>query len=257
MKKRFFLFLAIVLCLTACNMEDIEDILNNIKPNENIPSENLGNESQEPESFENEEVLKIIGNTIYANNISANFCMIDDDGNQLSETWSLNIEKDNLNARISSKEEPSINFYLRDSKTGCEVYENGKYQKVMDVNPNLYTMMPFPSFDNISYTNYGIYQDGVGQMTNIIASNINQMYYDSETGFYKIDAIHIEHGKLDTQYMTEADKLTFSYWVKLSKDKTYVETLIFDIIESEVGLDQIKAKLSFYNYNSTKVEELK
>ena len=119
MKKIFFLFLAIVLCLTACNMEDIEDILNNIKPNENIPSENLGNESQEPESFENEEVLKIIGNTIYANNISANFCMIDDDGNQLPETWSLNIEKDNLNARISSKEEPSINFYLRDSKTGC------------------------------------------------------------------------------------------------------------------------------------------
>ena len=46
--------------------------------------------------------------------------------------------------------------------------ENGEYPKILDVNSDLYTMVPFLSFDKFSHTNYGIYQDGVGQMIDII-----------------------------------------------------------------------------------------
>ena len=260
MKKNLLLLMILLTFgLTSCEMQNI---LENNQLNEDnsseTESEKESNETTETEGTkqeltENMKVLKVIKDTIYANNISAHFSLIDDNGEQMIDTWSINIEKDNLSAHVWSNE-VEIDLYFKDDETGCEVYDNGEYRKVLDVNTDLYTMMPFPTFDNISYTNYGIYQDGVGQMTDIVSSKIEQMYYDSETGFYKIDLIYIEHGELDNYYATAADKLTFSYWVKLSSDNTYVETLIFDIIESEEGLTDLRVQLYFYDYNNTQLK---
>ena len=258
--KKIILLLMILFtfCLTSCELQNILD--NNqlnednfSEPENEEETETTETESTEQESLENFEVLKVVKDTIYANNISAHFSLIDEHGQQMVDTWSINIEKDNLGAHVWS-DEVEIDFYFKDTETGCEVYDNGEYKKVLDVNSDLYTMMPFPTFDNISYTNYGIYQDGVGQMTDIVSNKMKQMYYDSETGFYKIDLIYIEHGELDTYYATNADKLTFSYWVKLSSDNTYVETLIFNITKSEEAFTDLRVQLYFYDYTSTQVQ---
>lgn len=195
-----------------------------------------------------------IVNSLRGDNVSCSFYIADEKGNQLYDTWSINMEKDFDKVHVYSKEIPEMNYFIKDVASGCEMYEDGKYVKVEDSNPNLFTMIPVPNFESVLYTNYGIYQDGVGQIVDIIALHIDELYYDEKTEFYKIDNIYIEHGYLDSYYLTEPDKLTINVSFKISENGQYVESFVCNILSSELGVGGISVRMDFYNYNSTYVE---
>lgn len=228
--------------VSSCNMADIN--LSGI----------LGGVGSVPSEKQEVTKLEAITNSLRADNISAKFYIAEANGEQMDDTWSINMDKDAEKVRVYSNQVEGMNYYFRDSENGCEIYDEGKYIKLEDYNPNLFTMIPLPTFENIFYTNYGIYQDGVGQITDIIALHIEELYYDEATGFYKIDNINIEHGELDSYYATQPDKLVIGVSVLLSDDGNHIKTIICDIISSELGIGGMKVRMDFYNHNSTIVE---
>lgn len=146
-----------------------------------------------------------------------------------------------------------INDYLRYNPAGHEILNDGKWEKIIDFNPNLFCLAPFPSVDNIFYTNWGIYQEDLGQMTAIVAANIDQAYYDETDGYYKIDEIHIEHDELESYYMTYPDKLSFQYWFKLSEDREYVTNVYFKVLTSTFQsiVEICDFHIEFFDYHNT------
>jgi hypothetical protein len=153
-----------------------------------------------------------------------------------------------------SLDNENISYLCKSSENGHELYMDGVYIKLSG-SEMIFTMMPFPSFDSITYHNFGIYQENLGQMTAIVAANMNKAYFDDASGFYKIDKIKIKHDELnDSCYMQQADSLTFSFWFKPSPNNEYVETAYFNVVESEVISFEQKMKISFYDYHTTQIQ---
>ena len=253
--KSLLTLLAVSTTLTGCDFLEgsfnLDDVLGSFGPGD-FNSELINNSNSELIN-EQQNILVPIAATVYAKNISCHFAMVDENGNQASNSWSIEMEKDNDNYHIYSKDAEGMDYYIKDNNSILEVYAEGKYEKVEDYNPNLFTMIPCPSFDDILYINYGVYQDGVGKMSEILTKYVDSFYYDEESGYHKIDKIEIKHGTIDTPYATEPDELTLSYWVKLSEDGKYMESFILEFISSQLGISGARIKMEFYNYQSTKI----
>lgn len=211
--------------------------------------------------FEKDTVLKpvfikdnsnALKNTTYSKNLTAHYSYIDEEGNQPEDTWGFTLAVDGENGKFTMQDEGSI-LYFKNDQDGVLVYEDGQYHKVKEYNIDYFTLCPFPSFDNIPYYNFGIYDEYYGTMTEIAIAHINDAIYDEETGFYTIYQLSAKHGRLDSHYVEGPDNLTFSYKYKLSNDNQYVETVIFEILSSELGLTGLRMKIDFYDYGSTTV----
>ena len=203
-------------------------------------------------------VINALENTFYSTNISFDYSYVDNEDNVPDDTWGLSIKVHKEYTQIQSPQMSDFNEYLRTNIFGHEILVDGEYEKIMDYNPNLLSMIPFPSIDNIAFSNFGIYQEDLGQMTSIIISNINNAYYEETSGFYNFDQINIEHGELESNYITEADNLSFSFSIKLSENKEYVETAYLKILSSTIISEEMfenrKLKMHFYDYHQTKIE---
>ena len=199
--------------------------------------------------------INAIKNSIYSKNISANYYQANEDGSRVVDSIFYSVYVDNANIKIDIDYISGVlNYFIKNNGTGLEVYENSKYLDVANVNPNLYCIAPVPSFDNIFYTNYGVYQDGVGTMTDIVISNIDKVYFDEVSGFYKITEMSIKHGELDSHYITVSGGMIFSYYFKLSSNQTYVETIIFEIISCSYLSGSGRIRMDFFNYGNTNVD---
>ena len=250
MKKRLPLLAALILSLSSCDIDSIMSELLSKTPGV-ITSDNATNSLVEDNN--DFSIYNILRNTTHSNNVSATFAMVDQDGNQVSDSWSIAIRKENNKVHIGSKEIEDFNYYIKETSDGCMIYENGEYLNLADVNPNIFTMLPCPTFDNFFYTNYGIYQDGVGNLTEIIEKNIDKVTYDENNDQYKLENVFIEHKELDSYYFVESDQMTFSCFIELSDDKTYVKSLMIHIISSNIITEELRVKLEFYDYNQTTV----
>lgn len=204
--------------------------------------------------LEREDLILMLSNSFYSTNISATYCWVDENDNMPEDAYDLQMKVYQEYSYVYSKDNEGIAFLFKSNEDGHEIYEDGQYRKIAS-DDEILTMVPFPSFDSITYHNFGIYQEDLGQMTAIVAANINKAYFDEASGFYKIDKIKIKHGELqDSCYMKEADKLTFSFWFKPSADNEYVEVAYFSVDESEVGAFEDRMKITFYDYHKTEVK---
>ena len=200
-----------------------------------------------------EQLIQILSNSFYSTNISASYSYVDENDNMPEGTYDLQIKVSQEYSYMYSNDNESISYLCRTRQDGHEIFIDGQYQKLLG-EEMIFTMMPFPSFDSITYHNFGIYQENLGQMTAIISANINKAYFDTASGFYKLDKIKIKHGELSNScYMQEADNLTFSFWFKPSSNNEYVEVAYFNILESNVITFEQKLKINFYDYHQTEI----
>ena len=197
--------------------------------------------------------LDVLYNTVNSKNYSAYLFMPDETGKQNPDTWGFTLKVDENNYVITIDENDDM--YIRLNGSTWEVYENGRYYDIEDYNPNLFTLIPYPTVDAIFYTNYGIYDDEIGMMTDIVLKNAEKMKYDEKTDYYYLDSITAVHGELNTEYMQMADTITFSYGFKLSLDGTTVESIGFKVLSSDhEGMDEIAWKIDFFDINKTVIE---
>ena len=203
-------------------------------------------------------VSNALSNSFYSTNISFEYAYVDSNDQVNSDTWRLAVKVDKELTQIQSPDIEEFNEYLRSNAEGHEVLVDGNFEKITDINPNLLTMVPFPSIDNITFSNFGIYQEDLGQMTSIVIANINNAYFDEESGYYKFDQIDISHQEIDSSYITEANTLSFSFSIKLSENQEYVETAYFKILSSTIYpldlFENNQLKISFYDYHTTSIE---
>ena len=252
-----FLVLTLCSCQLSGNVSGELDDFGDSTTNETESNESLNNDnvSETPNVPTGAELYtNAIKNSIYAKNISANYYAANEDGSRAEGTIYYSVYVDNANIKIDVDFINGVqNYFIKNNGTGLEVYENGEYLNVDDVNPHLYCMAPFPTFDNISYTNFGIYQDSVGTMTDIVIANIDKVYFDEASGFYKITEMCIKHGELDSYFITVPGGMIFSYYFKLSSDQTYVKTIMFEILSSSHGFNDFRLKMDFFDYGNTNV----
>ena len=225
-----------------------EGLYNDILSNSNLSKRKSRSKS------ERESLILMLSNSFYSTNISASYCWVDENDNMPENSYDLQMKVYKEYSFVYSKDNEGIAFLFKSKDDGHEIYEDGQYHKIAS-DDQILTLVPFPNFDSITYHNFGIYQEDLGQMTAIVAANVNKAYFDEASGLYKIDKIKIKHGELqDSCYMKQADKLTFSFWFKPSIDNEYVEEAYFHVDESEVGTFKDRMKITFYDYHITEIE---
>ncbi len=141
-----------------------------------------------------------------------------------------------------------------DAKMGDDgvmyVYNNdsGTYVEADD---NHYCMLPHPTIDNISFTNYLMFDDTYGQQTSIVCANLDRASYSEGDGYYSIENIEINHAAISSHYYGEpqADHMVINFRFKLSEDKSYVERAFLTFVESEAAAHAVGLVWEFHFYN--------
>lgn len=197
-----------------------------------------------------QDLVNAIASSFYSVNYSASISFVDDYGIMPDYTYGVTFKVEGEKGEVDSG---GAKVYFLSDPNGHKVYYEGTYSIIEEINENYYCLVPF-GLDNFVYTNYGVYQEDVGQLTAIIAKYIDKVYYDADTDLYRIDDINISHGELDTHYMTYPDDVTFSYSFKLTEDKQYIDVAYVDITKSNyVAFDGLLLKVDLFDINKTHV----
>ncbi len=176
--------------------------------------------------------------------------------------WDLLCEysKNNFKATGDTTSEHPFGFYAKmDTDDTLYVYDESEKEYV-EANSNHYCMLPHPTLENITFTNYLLYDDELGQQTAIVCGNLDKASYEEETGFYSIKNIAISHKAMTTRYIDTptADEMVFDFSFKLSEDKTYVSKALLKFVSTTIDayaddLPGYTLEYEFTNIHSTQV----
>ena len=193
-------------------------------------------------------------NSFYSTNITCDqFCYSLSDGSLLSE-FLCEINSNNIKLSNTQYEDDYVEYVKLDNDGKAYSYVDTQYE-LIEPGSNIFCIIPLPTFDNLSYTNFLLYDDVLGEQTSIVCSHLDEATYNSETGFYEISRIEVTHGPITTNYVTEptSDTMAFSFSFKLSEDGEYVKEAYLQVLES-INVPyyfSFKTKYEFTNYHST------
>lgn len=156
--------------------------------------------------------------------------------------WSVNPE-DNI-----------IEYYRIDEEGKLYGKNEGGLYELID-NDNVYCVVPHSCVETIVYDNFLMYDDTFGNLTGIIAGNLDKFEYDEAKDTYFASEIEISHGPITSYYVHEptSDVMKFSYSFKLSSDSSYVESAKFTILDGveTAGYIGMSTTFTFSKIHST------
>ena len=201
-----------------------------------------------------EDIAPALANTFYSTNITIRFEPHWPEG----EGWNFisQISKRDIHAY---SEQEDIDLYLKMQEDGIATMYDESTSTYLEVdNDNIYCMVPHPTYDNITYCNYLLYDDELGQQTSIIIGHLDEATYDESTGFYEIDNIVAKHSPMTSKYFLEPleDTIVFNFKFKLSEDKQFIEHsfLTYVSFENAKGAEGLCIEFIVTNYHSTVIQ---
>ena len=143
------------------------------------------------------------------------------------------VNKRDIKMTLSSTDYEESFYFRVDDEGTVYVYVEGQGYVKEAMGEQTYVAVPHPTLENITFTNFLLYDDELGQQTSIVCGNLDKVTYDEESKEYTISDIHISYTNITTRHYKEPQtgELTFSFVFTLSEDGTYVDYAMVDFGE--------------------------